>query len=167
MRNSSKGFTLIELLVVIAIIGLLSSVVLASLNTARAKARDSERLSDLVQIRNALEAYADDHKGKYPVTTGKWFGNCSINASWGVGSLPNTGSGAWIADLAPKYIPVLPTDPKPSTNKCYIYTSNGTNYMVMAYLTVETYSAAENPEPRPSQPTLPSFSLYSQGAKTW
>src|SRR3989344_4393130 len=50
----SKGFTLIELLVVIAIIGFLSSVVLASLNSARAKGRDSRRASDLKQIANSV-----------------------------------------------------------------------------------------------------------------
>lgn len=57
MRTRSSGFTLIELLVVIAIIGLLASIVLASLDAARAKSRDALRLSDVSQIHNALELY--------------------------------------------------------------------------------------------------------------
>lgn len=63
--KASRGFTLIELLVVIAIIGLLSSVVLASLNTARGKARDAKRLSDIHQIQLALELYYSTY-GQYP-----------------------------------------------------------------------------------------------------
>lgn len=59
------GFTLIELLVVIAIIGILSSVVLASLNSARTKARDTRRVSDLKQVQVALELYYDANS-KYP-----------------------------------------------------------------------------------------------------
>src|SRR5688572_6538667 len=67
MDNTSKtkGFTLIELLVVVAIIGLLSSVVLASLSTARAKAKDARRLSDMHSIQTALALYYDSF-GVYP-----------------------------------------------------------------------------------------------------
>ena len=65
LKNSKKGFTLIELLVVIAIIGILSSVVLASLSTARQKSRDAKRISDVGQIQLALEL-AFDRNQQYP-----------------------------------------------------------------------------------------------------
>lgn len=67
MTNSriKKGFTLIELLVVIAIIGVLASVVLASLNTARRKSRDARRVADIKQIQLALEMEFDDAQ-EYP-----------------------------------------------------------------------------------------------------
>lgn len=65
MVSTKKGFTLIELLVVIAIIGILSSVVLASLNSARTKSRDAKRVSDIKQLQLALELYYDDNAG-YP-----------------------------------------------------------------------------------------------------
>ena len=69
LTKHKKGFTLIELLVVIAIIGLLSSIVLASLNNARKKARDARRLSDMRQILLALEMYYDSHN-RYPSISG-------------------------------------------------------------------------------------------------
>ncbi len=52
--KNKEGFTLIELLVVVAIIGMLASLILASLNSARTKARDSRRLSDLKEIANLI-----------------------------------------------------------------------------------------------------------------
>ena len=61
-----------ELLVVIAIIGLLASVVLASLNTARERGRDARRASDIKQLQLALELYAQDHGGQYPYQTNSY-----------------------------------------------------------------------------------------------
>ena len=63
--EAKAGFTLIELLVVIAIIGILSSVVLASLNSARKKGRDARRVADIKQIQLALELYYDANS-RYP-----------------------------------------------------------------------------------------------------
>lgn len=64
---SGAGFTLIELLVVISIISLLSSIVLTSVNSARAKARDARRMADITALRNALALYYDDTNGSYPL----------------------------------------------------------------------------------------------------
>jgi len=60
------GFTLIELLVVISIIGFLASGVLASLKSAREKAYDAQIMSDMTQVRNALELYAGANNYSYP-----------------------------------------------------------------------------------------------------
>ena len=68
LLKNKKGFTLIELLVVIAIIGVLASIVLASLNTARRKGRDTRRVADVGQIRLALELYFDSSRSYPPGT---------------------------------------------------------------------------------------------------
>lgn len=116
--KKQKGFTLIELLVVIAIIGLLSSVVITSLNSARVRARDARRIADLHQIQLALELYYSAN-GYYPQSDCGW--DCNgyrysyATASWN----------AFAVDLAP-YMKTVPVDPSNSScapwgASCYSY----------------------------------------------
>ncbi|HWU24634.1 MAG TPA: prepilin-type N-terminal cleavage/methylation domain-containing protein [Candidatus Paceibacterota bacterium] len=106
MSKQARAFTLIELLVVIAIIGLLSSIVLASLNTARAKARDSVRKSDMHTLQVALNSYAFEHNGQYPAVPG--------------GALVS-----YLTVLVPTYLPSLPEDPRGAGAQSYKYYSAG------------------------------------------
>jgi prepilin-type N-terminal cleavage/methylation domain-containing protein len=114
LRNTNKktdsvgkqgGFTLIELLVVIAIIGLLASVVLLALNSARAKSRDAKRLADMRQLASALELYFNDSITGYPVD----------------GGVVPTG-------LTPTHIGQLPTAPSPADGNCGTLGTNAYTY---------------------------------------
>ena len=102
--DSSKpfGFTLIELLVVISIIGILATLVAANLNSARARARDTERKSDLKNISTGLRLYYND-KGTYPP---QGYFDSIWGSQWAEGNMV--------------YMNVLPNDPLPS--QTYIYT---------------------------------------------
>jgi prepilin-type N-terminal cleavage/methylation domain-containing protein len=58
-HNQNRAFTLVELLVVIAIIGMLSSIVVVNVNTARNKAKDAVVKGNIDQIRTTAEMYYD------------------------------------------------------------------------------------------------------------
>lgn len=102
MSRENKGFTLIELLVVIAIIGVLASTVLASLNTARTKARDARRIADLHQIGLALEFYIDQNN-TYPgdPTTYFWISDNNYPGAgpWPPCSTTTGGLKSWLASV--------------------------------------------------------------------
>ncbi|MBP7741424.1 MAG: prepilin-type N-terminal cleavage/methylation domain-containing protein [Candidatus Pacebacteria bacterium] len=102
MRSASRGFTLIELLVVIAIIGMLSSVVLASLNSARMKARDTKRQSDIHQIELAMKLYESANNFAPIVGPGGY-----IETFY-----PTTPNSGLAPLLVPTYMSAVPNDPK-------------------------------------------------------
>ena len=94
MKNNKQGFTLIELLVVIAIIGLLSTLSIVALNSARARSRDARRVSDIKQIQTALEMYYNI-EDRYPATMT---------------------SGGSIATGTYKFMTIVPSAPTPPDN---------------------------------------------------
>lgn len=69
-KKKLSGFTLIELLVVIAIIGLLATIVMVGLNSARVKARNTRRNSDIKQLQTAFNMVADATAGAFPSSGG-------------------------------------------------------------------------------------------------
>ena len=106
--KGTKGFTLIELLVVISLIGILSTLVIANMNSARERARDAQRKSDLRNIQTGLRIYYNDNGGYPPAS--------EINAAWG---------GEW-SKSGVVYMNTLPIDPL-SPAQDYTYTSADTD----------------------------------------
>ncbi len=116
LRNKNKGFTLIELLVVIAIIGLLASVVLLALNSARQKSRDAKRLADIRQLASAMELYFND-VNSYPTSVAQ-------------NPLPQTGFGS--PSITPNYIGIIPQAPTPPDGTCAANGQGGNGYYWLA-----------------------------------
>jgi len=105
MNSKNSGFTLIELLVVIAIIGLLASIVLVSLNSARGKARNTKRNADAAQLMTAFNMGITENNS-LPLAT--W---CCVSKTcylgWATAYPANTAVDAFITP----YLSVKPDDP--------------------------------------------------------
>lgn len=118
--SAPRGFTLIELLVVIAIIGLMSTIAVVSLNSARERARDAKRLSDIAQIQKVLEIYYDTY-GRYPTGDGDGCGG------WDVGNQDSAANRKLLSNTA------LPDSPAESMLRDPTATGNCAGYHYYRY----------------------------------
>lgn len=119
-----RGFTLIELLIAMAILAILSTIGFGNFQTARVKARDAKRKTDLAAVAKALEAYVNDHRS-YPLSDS----NGQIVGCGAVATACSWGSS--FTDGTSTYMAALPADVGGYT---YRYSSNGTAYTLYAYL---------------------------------
>jgi len=126
---NKKGFTLIELLVVIAIIGVLSTLAVVALGSARQKANDAKRLSDIRQVQTALELYYTDNNA-YPTTT-------ATGITLGDSTHSCLDTNGFSASCTSPYMGLVPSDPINSDVNIYTYTAGaGTAYQITASLEV-------------------------------
>ena len=117
--KKKQGFNLVELLVVIAIIGLLSTLAVVALGTARTKSRDAKRVADIKQVQTALELFYTDNNA-YPTATSTVLGQA--------GALCLGSSGFGATGCANPYMSLVPKNPSPG-GAAYTYDSaDGTTY---------------------------------------
>jgi prepilin-type N-terminal cleavage/methylation domain-containing protein len=120
INKKNPAFTLIEVLVAVTIIAVLTAIGVVSYASANRNSRDAKRLSDVEQIRAALEMYRAD-VGQYPE---------SITPGDSLVSGSNT------------YMSPIPQDPKPSSGCEYSYISDGQNYTLGVCLEKEAGETA-------------------------
>ena len=108
MKNTQKGFTLIELLVVIAIIGILSSIVIASLNSARTKGKDAAIKGQIKQLQTQAETYYDA-AGSFGISASSTGSACTAGVA-------NTVFGT--STVAAQVALIAATDAPNSTTRC-------------------------------------------------
>ncbi|MEI6690648.1 MAG: type II secretion system protein [bacterium] len=123
-RYRLSGFTLIELLVVIAILSILATLGVTNFQTARIKARDVSRKSDLQTIAKSLETYVNDYQS-YPVGLNGQIVCQPPSTTCNYGS-------SFQDSKSTIYAVKIPTDPL--TYQVYYYTSTGTKYILYAHL---------------------------------
>jgi type II secretion system protein G len=156
-----RGFTLVEVLVVVVVLGILAAIIVPQASGARIDARMGAREADMNAVGKALEMYANDN-GNYPRVP-SWSGDAPSYGGKGY-----EGPTAYIPDLSPTYMKVLPRDPNPAFpagGSGYLYYSNGVDYKFLAHYTPERYGAGYSlTDPR--RPTW-AWAIYTPGGANW
>jgi general secretion pathway protein G len=179
ITNRQTGFTIVELLIVIVVIGILAAISIVAYNGVQAKARDSQRISDLKSIVKALEAYKVNN-GTYPTPV-----STPNASSWEVSTDGSNNATTFLAALvSPTGVSKIPVDPintgtalNPSVNSTtfeyfyYLYAA-GTNgcdpargaFYVLGATRMSSVAAGQTHPASPGFSCLPTRDWASNGA---
>ncbi len=137
--TNNRGFTIVELLVVIVIIGILAALIIIGYNGIQSRAKATDIATDIRNVHKQIELYYADN-GVYPSTGASALGSSNIARTD-----DNCAVGSSQADWVPSLSSTLPQS-SPNTNKgvngnttgCYMYTSDGVNYLLSAWNMLES-----------------------------
>ncbi len=122
-RTTRPGFSLLEGLIVLAMIGLLAAFAAVSLNSARARTRDAQRLASMSTFRSALQLYWLE-KATYPASEGVSLGQAATKSE----VLTNTGFASRADAKGNVFLPQVPTGPK--VGEFYVYKGGPNGYSI-------------------------------------
>lgn len=127
-KQTSTGFTIVELLIVIVVIGILAAITIVAYNGVQDRSNDARRQSDIKNVHSIVEKYAAEN-GIYPSTGGISVVRTDTNCYGG------TAQTDWVPAVAEKLPQSTPNTAKGigGTTGCYMYSSDGTSYIISAW----------------------------------
>lgn len=142
----NKAFTIVELIIVIVVIGILSAAIIVSYNGIQQRAFNVARLDDVDKVASVLALYAKEHNGTYPATTANTTANWkSIDVRTDSHCFNGSAQTDWIpgTDSLPQSTPNTGSSSGVNGNPgCYLYASNGTDYVLSAWNMIATPTTA-------------------------
>lgn len=131
----SHGFTIVELLIVVVIIGILAAIVVVAYNGLTSQAKVSKVHSDISQVNKQIQVY-QTLNGEYPVTSSTMTSGATVrvDANCPYAGATVTSTAQWVPGLSVA-LPQSDTsmDGVGGGNGCYVYLSNGTDYILSAW----------------------------------
>jgi type II secretion system protein G len=127
--QSNRGFTIVELLIVIVVIGILAAIVIVAFNGVQNRAKDTRTRSDIKNVQSIVEKY-NAETGRYPSTGDLATVRTDANCYGG------TAQSDWVPSVTEKLPQSVPNTGKGrggTTTGCYMYSSNGDQYIISAW----------------------------------
>lgn len=139
---ANRAFTIVELLIIVVAIAIITAVVIVNYNGLQQRAQAIRRIDDIDQVASLLELYAKNNNGLYPATTANTTANWkSVDVRTDSNCFNGSAQTDWIPGIAslPQSTPNTGSSAGVNGNSgCYLYASNGKEYVLSAWNMVST-----------------------------